>query len=80
MTTPAAVRGKVRKLKEGYGFIAGDDGFDYFFHWTAMQQTSKNFRELAVLDRVEFTPIEGSKPGSKRALEIRVIDDRPKSN
>lgn len=69
-------RGKVRKLKEGYGFIAGDDGLDYFFHWTSMQQTSKNFRELLVLDRVEFTIIKGDK--GPRAIEVRVIDDRPR--
>jgi cold shock CspA family protein len=70
------LRGKVRKLKEGYGFIAGDDGRDYFFHWTAMQQTSKNFRELAVLDRVEFTTVGNGSKGP-RAIEIRVINDRP---
>lgn len=77
-TTNEVVRGKVRKLKEGYGFIAGDDGHDYFFHWTAMQQTSKNFRELAVLDRVEFITVSNGNKGP-RAIEIRVIDDRPVS-
>jgi len=70
------LRGKVRKLKEGYGFIAGDDGRDYFFHWTAMQQTSKNFRDLELLDRVEFRPIQNEGKGP-RAIEVLVIDDRP---
>lgn len=72
MSSNGHVTGSIRKLKEGYGFIAGDDGQDYFFHWTAMQITSKNFRELQVQERVEFTPIDG-KNGRTRAIEIRTI-------
>jgi cold shock protein len=63
-------RGVVRKLKDGYGFIAGYDGLDYFFHWTAMQQNTKNFRELAVGDRVTFESLAG--PKGPRAIEIHV--------
>lgn len=76
------IRGKVRKLKEGFGFIAGDDGRDYFFHWTAMQRTSKNFRDLEVLDRVEGSIIESDENLKRgpRLIEIRVIDDRPPSH
>lgn len=73
--TLPVMKGKVRKLKEGFGFIAGDDGLDYFFHWTALQQTTKSFNELQVLDRVEGSVIEGAK--GPRLIEIRVIDDRP---
>ncbi len=69
------MRGKVRKLKEGFGFIAGDDGRDYFFHWTALQQTTKAFPDLQILDRVEGSIIEGGK--GPRLIEIAVIDDRP---
>lgn len=46
--------GSVRKLKDGYGFIAGDDGHDYFFHWSAMKIGAKDFRELQVRERVSF--------------------------
>ena len=76
------MRGKVRKLKEGFGVIAGDDGRDYFFHWTAMQRTTKNFRDLELLDRVEGSVIEPEANGNKgpRMIEIRVIEDRPTSH
>jgi cold shock CspA family protein len=73
------MRGKVRKIKEGFGFIAGDDGRDYFFHWTALQRTTKNFRDLELLDRVEGSIIEGDGTRGPRLIEIRVIDDRPGS-
>lgn len=71
---PEEVRetGAIRKLKEdGYGFIAGDDGRDYFFHWSAMEMTSKNFRELKVQERVTFLVINGSK--GPRAVQVRVL-------
>jgi len=62
--------GSVRRLKEGFGFIAGDDGTDYFFHWSAMEKTSKNFRELEVQDRVSFSIVPG--PKGMRAICVRV--------
>lgn len=74
------MRGKVRKLKEGFGFISGDDGRDYFFHWTALQRTTKAFTELAILDRVEGSVIESAEHRGPRMIEIRVIDDRPSSH
>jgi cold shock CspA family protein len=74
------MRGKVRKLKEGFGFISGDDGRDYFFHWTALQRTTKSFQELAILDRVEGSVVESTEGRGPRLIEIRVIDDRPTSH
>lgn len=74
------IRGKVRKLMQGFGFIAGDDGRDYFFHWTALQQTTKAFPELKILDRVEGSIIEGTGDKGPRLIEILVIDDRPPSH
>lgn len=74
------MRGKVRKLKEGFGFISGDDGRDYFFHWTALQRTTKDFKDLQILDRVEGTIIEPTEARGPRLIEIRVIDDRPPSH
>lgn len=66
--------GAVRKLKQdrGFGFIAGDDGRDHFFHWSGMEKTSRNFRELEVQDRVSFVCVEGDK--GPRAICIRVIE------
>lgn len=63
--------GVVRKMKEGFGFIAGNDGVDYFFHWTSLQKTSVKFSELEIGDRVEFTRIEA--PKGPRAIEVRKL-------
>lgn len=67
------LRGGVRRLKEGFGFIAGDDGVDYFFHWTAMEKTSKPFLDVEVRDRVEFDIAIG--PKGPRAVGIRVLNN-----
>ena len=48
------ITGAIRKLKDHFGFIAGDDGSDYFFHWSAMEKTGKDFRDLVERERVEF--------------------------
>lgn len=63
--------GVVRKLRDGYGFIAGNDGIDYFLHWTQMVKDGKTFRELGVGDRVVFTI--GQAPKGPRALDCRVV-------
>jgi CspA family cold shock protein len=53
---PSRIQGAVRRIvtDKGCGFIAGDDGQDYFFHWTAMAPGAKDFRELVQRERVEF--------------------------
>jgi len=71
--------GVIRKLREGYGFIAGNDGIDYFLHWTVMQQGTKTFRELKIGDRVEFLGIDA--PKGPRAIEVLVVSpSKPSSN
>lgn len=66
------ISGSIRKIKadKGYGFIAGDNGTDYFFHWTAMKKESVDYRNLQVRDRVEFVPLILQK--GPRAVEIQV--------
>jgi cold shock protein len=71
-TANSRVTGAIRKLKDGYGFIAGDDGRDYFFHWSAMDRTSKNFKELSMQERVNF--LVADSPKGVRAVMIRVIE------
>ena len=64
--------GVVRKLKEGFGFIAGNDGQDYFFHYTALQKSQGvEFSDLEIGDRVEFLCLEA--PKGPRAIEIRRV-------
>ena len=41
---------------KGFGFVRGDDGTDYFVHYTKIE--GAGHRSLAVEQRVEFTPIE----------------------
>lgn len=73
-TATETLTGAVRKLRQdrGYGFIAGDDGIDYFFHWTGMDGSSeKDFRGLNIYDRVEYEyVVQGDK--GPRAIKIRV--------
>lgn len=41
--------------KKGYGFISGDDGKDYFVHYSEIQNGGKKgFKTLKEGDRVEF--------------------------
>lgn len=65
--------GAIRKLsKDGYGFIAADDGQDYFFHWSACAKDSKDFRNLTVRERVHFVLIDS--PKGPRAIQVEVVE------
>lgn len=67
--------GAVRKLKtdKGYGFIAGDDGTDYFFHWSAVSPGEpKGLREMIIQERVDFIAKPG-RNGQLRAILVRLI-------
>jgi cold shock CspA family protein len=71
-TPSIRMTGAIRKLsKDGYGFIAADDGQDYFFHWSACDVNSKDFRALLIRERVSF--VLTSSPKGPRAIEIRTI-------
>ncbi len=43
---------------KGYGFILGDDGEEYFLHYSALQMDG--FRTTHTGAKVEFTPIPGN--------------------
>jgi len=69
------LRGRIRRIKKGFGWIAGDDGIDYFFHGTAMKKSSpRQFIDLKEQDRLEFTPIKPELKGW-RAIELIYLDD-----
>jgi len=64
--------GIVKKIREGYGFITGEDGKDYFLHWTSIAKESpKDFRQLEVGDKVEFKWKLAEK--GPRALDVMVL-------
>jgi cold shock CspA family protein len=71
------ITGSIRKLLGSYGFIAGDDGIDYFLHWSGMSPQSINFRRLVLQQRVSFVAVLGSdQHGTKSWRAVRVIVDR----
>ena len=64
------MNGELRKLKDGYGFIAGNDGIDYFFHWTGLSKFTKQFRYCKEGEKVEFE-VQISDRGP-RAVSIKI--------
>lgn len=50
--------GTVTRYNEfrGWGFITGDDGIEYFVHWTSIE--GKGYKLLRPGQRVEFEPVE----------------------
>jgi len=69
--------GYVRKLvdRDGrcFGFIAGDNGIDYFFLPSFVQKSQQyGFADFKIGTRVEFTQIPGPKANTWRAIEIRI--------
>ncbi len=65
------IKGKVKSYSDfnGYGFIAGEDGIDYFAHVSKIVGTDE--RTLDVGDNVVFIPCKNAKGGY--AAEIRVV-------
>lgn len=64
--------GRVRKKKETYGFIRGEDGEDYIFVPSGFQQmTGDSFDNTGEGARVEFESAVGPKGG--RAFTIRKV-------
>lgn len=48
---------KFFNMKKGFGFIAGDDGNDYFVHVSGITEGV----EIADNDEVEFEAVEGNR-------------------
>jgi cold shock CspA family protein len=62
------LKGKILRINEGFGFIEGENGIDYFFHWTELTRFSKKFSYLKQGDLVEFQP--GRTDSGPRAFQI----------
>ena len=67
------LRGAIRALYPGYGYLTGDDGIHRFFHRSGLQLTTLAFDQLVPHMRVEFVHIDA--PKGPRAIEVRVIPD-----
>jgi CspA family cold shock protein len=66
----ATMNGTIKKLvsDKGFGFIAADDGNEYFFHQSACTQTS--FNELREGQSVTFE--KGQGPKGPRGENVRL--------
>ena len=55
------LKGRVKWFdsKKGFGFVTGDDGKDYFVHYSAIQ--TEGFRTLQEGEPVEFEAMVGPK-------------------
>jgi CspA family cold shock protein len=63
--------GKIKKIvvDRGFGFIASDDGKEYFFHHSAIRNASID--SLRGGEAVEFDTTQG--PKGPRAENIRIV-------
>ena len=70
----ARTTGKVKTLKEKFGFIRSDSGAKYFFHGGALDKMSGlKLEDLQPGDRVEFDPAEHDGGKGPRALLVRKL-------
>lgn len=70
------IKGEIIGLsKKGFGFI-GTKEIPFtriFFHWSALEPTTKHFSEIQMQDNVEFEIMEHETKGL-RAVAIKVLD------
>lgn len=57
--------------EKGYGFIAGEDGHDYFVHWSNIVGTG--FRSLEEVQRVGFDTEDTEK--GPQAVNVFPLED-----
>lgn len=64
------MQGKIKRIKRdgGYGFIAGEDGVEYFFHRSALKNA--NLDEVEEGQEVTFEDAEGTQ--GPRAEDVYV--------
>ena len=72
--THVAHRGVIKTVKKdkGFGYIMSNDGVDRFFHKSACNKHSVDFKNLQEGDRVEFETNDDNVKGP-RAEELRLL-------
>ncbi len=65
------IKGTVKWFNEskGFGFITGEDGVDYFVHYSAIQDNG--FKVLAEGDAVSFDTEKG--PKGPKAINVKKL-------
>ena len=56
--------------QKGFGFISGEDGTDYFVHYSGINGNS--FKELIEGQKVEFSTEQGDK--GMKAVNVTVLE------
>ncbi len=67
------MKGQVKNFnkEKGYGFITGENGKDYFFHYSSLNV--EGFKTASVGQKVEFDEEEGER--GLRATNINIVAD-----
>lgn len=63
--------GTIKALYATFGFIAGDDGTDWFFHQS--DEADAGNVELVVDDRVSFEPVDPAPAKGPRARDVTLL-------
>jgi CspA family cold shock protein len=65
-------------VKKGFGFIKGEDGVDYFAHFSKIIAPDGEFRLLEEGEKVEFESFYAERGDSKKpqAKEIRSLSEK----
>lgn len=63
--------------KKGFGFIKGEDGIDYFAHYSKIESPAGEFKLLTENQRVEFESFYAERGDSKKpqAKNIKPIGE-----
>lgn len=72
-----AMTGKITRvvISKGFGFIAGDDKRDYFFHMTSVDPASIAFRHMKEGTTVAFTIHPPVSPGKNlQAKDVTLVN------
>jgi cold shock protein len=65
--------GEVKRFDaaKGWGFVVGEDGKDYFCHFTDILMRGSGFRTLTQGQKIDFEPVVGDK--GLKATNITVL-------
>ncbi|MCA9486212.1 cold shock domain-containing protein [Candidatus Woesearchaeota archaeon] len=74
--------GKIKwyKQEKGYGFIAGEDGKDYFVHHSALPEEQKE-KDIRENDNIEVTfEVKTGRDGRLQATNVVLMDKNSSSD